>query len=136
MAEPTVLQLDPLSLQDDLATISERGSTTPDAGQDHQAARRTAIYSVAHTGDEEANEQVDDEDDDNDGDDYGDGQVDADSVTDSEEDEDEDEEEEEEEEEEEGVENVEAIVAEDMRKLEESFKGISQRFRLINRIGE
>lgn len=27
-------------------------------------------------------------------------------------------------------------VAEDMRKLEESFKGISQRFRLINRIGE
>lgn len=33
-------------------------------------------------------------------------------------------------------EDVEESVAEDMRKLEESFKGISQKYRLINRIGE
>jgi hypothetical protein len=32
--------------------------------------------------------------------------------------------------------NVDESVAEDMRKLEESFKGISHRYRLINRIGE
>lgn len=31
---------------------------------------------------------------------------------------------------------VDESVAEDMRKLEESFKGISQKYRLINRIGE
>lgn len=31
---------------------------------------------------------------------------------------------------------VDESVVEDMRKLEESFKGISQRYRLINRIGE
>ena len=33
-------------------------------------------------------------------------------------------------------EEVDESVAEDMRKLEESFKGISQKYRLINRIGE
>ena len=32
--------------------------------------------------------------------------------------------------------DVDESVAEDMRKLEESFKGISTRYRLINRIGE
>ena len=32
--------------------------------------------------------------------------------------------------------DVDESVAEDMRKLEESFKGISQKYRLINRIGE
>jgi cell division control protein 7 len=37
---------------------------------------------------------------------------------------------------EEAEEDVDESVAEDMRKLEESFKGISQRYRLINRIGE
>lgn len=31
---------------------------------------------------------------------------------------------------------VDETVAEDMRKLEESFKGISQKYKLINRIGE
>ncbi len=31
---------------------------------------------------------------------------------------------------------VDESVVEDMRKLEESFKGISQKYRLINRIGE
>jgi hypothetical protein len=31
---------------------------------------------------------------------------------------------------------IDESVAEDMRKLEESFKGISQKYRLINRIGE
>ena len=31
---------------------------------------------------------------------------------------------------------VEQSVAEDMQKLEESFQGISQKYRLINRIGE
>lgn len=31
---------------------------------------------------------------------------------------------------------VDESVAEDMRKLEENFKGISQKYRLINRIGE
>jgi hypothetical protein len=36
----------------------------------------------------------------------------------------------------ESEEDVEESVAEDMRKLEESFKGISQKYRLINRIGE
>lgn len=36
----------------------------------------------------------------------------------------------------ESEEDVEEGVAEDMRKLEESFKGISQKYRLINRIGE
>ena len=33
-------------------------------------------------------------------------------------------------------EDVDESVAEDMRKLEESFRGISQKYRLINRIGE
>lgn len=33
-------------------------------------------------------------------------------------------------------EDIDESVAEDMRKLEESFKGISQKYRLINRIGE
>lgn len=37
---------------------------------------------------------------------------------------------------EETEEDVDESVAEDMRKLEESFKGISQKYRLINRIGE
>ncbi|KAL1958456.1 hypothetical protein VTO42DRAFT_4320 [Malbranchea cinnamomea] len=46
------------------------------------------------------------------------------------------EEEEEEEEEEEAEEEVDESVAEDMRKLEASFVGISKRYRLINRIGE
>ena len=32
--------------------------------------------------------------------------------------------------------DVDESVAEDMKKLEESFKGISQKYRLINRIGE
>jgi len=32
--------------------------------------------------------------------------------------------------------DIDESVMEDMRKLEESFKGISQRYRLINRIGE
>lgn len=48
----------------------------------------------------------------------------------SEEDEDEDEEDEHSEDE------VDETVAEDMKKLEENFKGISQKYRLINRIGE
>lgn len=33
-------------------------------------------------------------------------------------------------------EEIDESVAEDMRKLEESFQGISQKYRLINRIGE
>lgn len=37
---------------------------------------------------------------------------------------------------EESDQEVEDSVAEDMRRLEESFEGISERFRLINRIGE
>jgi cell division control protein 7 len=32
--------------------------------------------------------------------------------------------------------DIDDSVAEDMKKLEESFKGISQKYRLINRIGE
>ena len=36
----------------------------------------------------------------------------------------------------ESEEEVDETVIEDMRKLEESFKGISQKYRLINRIGE
>jgi cell division control protein 7 len=47
-----------------------------------------------------------------------------------------DSEEDETEEEEEEEEEVDESVAEDMRKLEITFKGISDRFRLINRIGE
>src|SRR5450755_4710376 len=44
--------------------------------------------------------------------------------------------EEETEEENEDEEEVEESVLEDMKKLESTFKGISDRFRLINRIGE
>lgn len=42
----------------------------------------------------------------------------------------------EEDEEEETDNEIDETVAEDMRKLEENFKGISQKYRLINRIGE
>ena len=42
----------------------------------------------------------------------------------------------EEEDEEEEEDEIDESVVEDMRKLEESFRGISQRYRLINRIGE
>jgi cell division control protein 7 len=38
--------------------------------------------------------------------------------------------------EEEDEDDIDDSVIEDMRKLEESFKGISQKYRLINRIGE
>jgi len=37
---------------------------------------------------------------------------------------------------EEDEDDIDDSVAEDMKKLEESFKGISQKYRLINRIGE
>ena len=37
---------------------------------------------------------------------------------------------------EEDEDDIDDSVAEDMRKLEESFQGISQKYRLINRIGE
>lgn len=36
----------------------------------------------------------------------------------------------------ESQEEVDELVAEDMKKLEMSFKGISQKYRLVNRIGE
>lgn len=39
-------------------------------------------------------------------------------------------------EEDEDEDDIDDSVAEDMKKLEESFKGISQKYRLINRIGE
>ena len=57
-------------------------------------------------------------------------------VSDHEEEEEEQEEEQEQEEEEEEEEEVDESVVEDMRKLEETFEGISLRYRMINRIGE
>lgn len=44
--------------------------------------------------------------------------------------------EDEEEDDDEDEEEVDESVLEDMRKLEESFEGISQKYRMINRIGE
>jgi cell division control protein 7 len=42
----------------------------------------------------------------------------------------------EDEDEDEDEDDIDDSVIEDMRKLEESFKGISQKYKLINRIGE
>ena len=58
------------------------------------------------------------------------------NVTDDDHDEKSGQEEEEEAQQESEEEEVNESVAEDMQKLEESFKGISQQYRLINRIGE
>jgi hypothetical protein len=66
-------------------------------------------------------EDIDDEEEDDEGEDEGDG---AEDISRAENDDDESEDE------------VEESVIEDMRKLEESFRGISRKYRLINRIGE
>ncbi|KAI5303510.1 hypothetical protein KEM56_007472 [Ascosphaera pollenicola] len=121
MAESTLLKVDPSSLQDDLATISEKGSNTSEARQEHETSNFRPYITSWEKGEKEVDdehtneEEVDDEESDG-----------IESPSESEDEEDEEDEEE----------DVDAFVAEDMKKLEESFKGISQRFRLINRIGE